>query len=189
MYIYLLKDTSEALPLLEEAIACCLESWGVVQRNRSDREKWLRTSKPPTYELNPFVGLLEQVRWHSPITAMKLEQIYENYGVTAGCYGATALIWLEARIDKFGVRILDELTDWERREFTYIDYMQDDEVALADFNDMLDCYQLERLRSEGDEVLAKVKIGDKVHWGKATGPQSTIQIRSIFSVESVNAEE
>jgi len=145
MYTYLLKDSPEALPLLEDAITLCLESWGIPQTDKSGWEKWQRTSETPSDERrDPFEDLLQRVRQHSPITAIKLEQIYEYYGSKAGCFAATALIWLEARIDQFGHHTLSDLTDQEIQEFTYFQYMGKKQDALDQFIEMLDCYRIEQ---------------------------------------------
>lgn len=75
---------------------------------------------------------------------MKLEQIYTTYGYTAGCYGATALIWLDARVELLGYHILTELSDKDIREFSYYEYMGQNEAALGQFIEMLDCYRSEQ---------------------------------------------
>ena len=145
MYTYLLKDSSEALPLLEDAITLCLESWGIPQTDKSGWEQWRRTYETLSAEpRDPFAELLLRIRQHSPITAIKLEQIYEDYGISAGCLGATALIWLKARIDMFGYRTLVDLTDRDIRAFTYFQYVGEDQGASNQFIEMLDCFRIEQ---------------------------------------------
>ncbi len=145
MYTSLLKDYRDAIPLLERAITVCLEGCGIPESDKSGWEKWLQTLESENHVLrNPFEDLLQRFRQHSPITAKKLEQIYEHFGVTAGGYGAAAIIWLEARMEMFGYRVLVELSEQEIQEFTFFQYMRNKEGALGQFVDMLECYRIEQ---------------------------------------------
>ena len=145
MYSYLLKDFPEAVPFVSEAITRCLESWGFHQNDKSGWEKWQRTLRTQTDGLRvSFEDLLQRIRQYSPITAIKLEQIYDTYGVRAGFYGATALIWLKARIDKKGYKSILELTSDETQEFTFFQHMRHDEEATGHFIEMLDCFRGEQ---------------------------------------------
>jgi hypothetical protein len=142
MYTCLLLEFPEAAPLLEQAITCCLQTWGIPQIAKNGRGKGQPTQNDALR--SSFEDLLERVRQRSPITAVKLEQIYRNYGMTAGGYGATALIWFQARVDLFGYGILMELTDRDIREFPYFQYMGKSREALDHFINMLDCYRIEQ---------------------------------------------
>ncbi|MEO8392199.1 MAG: hypothetical protein ABI700_04325 [Chloroflexota bacterium] len=145
MYTYLLQNFPEAFPWLEQAITCCLQAWGIPQIGKSGRGKGQPTQETQSDVLpSLFEDLLEQVRQRNPITAVKLDQIYRNYGMTAGGYGATALIWLQARTEKFGDGIQMELTDRDIREFPYFQSMGKNREALDHFTDMLDCYRIEQ---------------------------------------------
>ncbi|MEO8392242.1 MAG: hypothetical protein ABI700_04540 [Chloroflexota bacterium] len=145
-YAYLLKDYQGAIPLLEEALNGCLESkdmplidnigWGKWQKIREEHRNAIQ---------NPLDNLVQRVRHHSPITAVKLEALYEHHGLVAGDYAATALIWFQARIDRFGSRILIKLTDQEIQEFTYFQYMGEKEEAIESFVEMLECFRIEHL--------------------------------------------
>ena len=144
IYTYLLKEYGAAIPLLEAAITCCLESEGMAERDKSGWEKWQRSLEDQRNLVrHPYEDLVQRVRQHSPLTALKLEQIYEVHGLAAGDYGATALIWLQARVDLFDTRILLKLTPQEIREFTYFRYMSKNVEALEHFTEMLECYRLE----------------------------------------------
>ena len=113
---------------------------------------------------------LQHIRQYSPLTAIKLEQIYEEYGSTAGGYGATALIWLEARTDLFGYRILSELTDTDMQAFTYFQYMSTKQDALDQFIDMRDCYRTEQRQASivGFRIThLALKAGQSTEWSEA----------------------
>jgi hypothetical protein len=145
MYTYLLKDTAEAIPLLEEAITYCLADWGIPQGDKSSWGKWQRILQAQSSSFqDPFEALLQRLRQISPQTALKLERIYHDYGYTTGSYGATALIWLEARVNKFGAGMLMELSAESIRQFTFWEYMHDRPEALNQFADLLETYRLEQ---------------------------------------------
>jgi len=145
IYTYLLLDFPEAVPWLEQAITCCLQAWGIPKIGKSESGKEQPTLETQSDELrSSFEDLLVGVRQHSPITAFKLEQLYSSYGVTAGSYGAAALIWLKARAELFGYGILIELTDRDIGAFPYVEYMHEKKAALDHFADMLDCYRIEQ---------------------------------------------
>jgi len=145
MYTYLLKDSPQAIPFLQEAIAHCLESWGIQPLDNNGEGKWSQTPEAPNAALNrPFPDLFQRVRRHSPITSVKLEQIYRNYGIKAGGYAATALIWFEARIKMYGYTVFTELSDRDIQAFPYVEYMRRREEAVDYFIEMLDCYRTEQ---------------------------------------------
>lgn len=144
VYTYLLKDYKGAIPLLEEALTRSMESGGIAQIDKSGWEKWQQILEEHRHLLrNPLEDLVERVREHSPITSGKLEQIYENHGIVAGDYGATALVWLQARIDMFGSHILTKFTNREIQEFTYFQYMGKKAQAVEQFIEMLECFRIE----------------------------------------------
>jgi len=145
-YIHLLNEYPDAMPLFSEAINFCLEKWTVSERDQRDWELWRQTLKTQSETLRkPYEYLLEQVRQHSPITAMKLGQIYRYYGVTVGGYAATTLVWVAARVDKFGDGIFEELTSARSiAEFSYFKIMRHDNEAINLFIDMIECYRTER---------------------------------------------
>lgn len=145
MYTSLLKDYRDAIPLLERAITLCLERFSIPENDKSGWEKWQQTLKSEKRALrNPFEDLVQRIRRDSPITAGKLEQIYEQFGVTAGGYGAAALVWLEARMEMFGYHILTELSEPDAENFTFFQYMHNKQGALSQFLEMLECYRIEQ---------------------------------------------
>ena len=144
MYIYLFKDYEDAIPVLRDAITRYLESERMPERDKRGWQKWQRILDDQHSGVgNQYADLVQRVRQLSPITAVKLEQIYENHGITAGDYAAAAVIWLQARIDLYGSRILMDVNDQTVREFTYFQYMSKNVEALDRFTEMLKCYRME----------------------------------------------
>jgi hypothetical protein len=144
-YTHLLKDYPEAIPSLGVVITCCLEDWTVAEIDQQEWEKWQLRLKMQSKALYvPFEYLIDHIRRFSPITAVKLEQIYQNHGTTAGGYAASALVWIAARIELFGDDHHDEFTERSLREFSYFEYLGTDQDAIDQFIDMLDCYRIER---------------------------------------------
>jgi hypothetical protein len=144
-YTHLLKDYTEAIPLLNEAIHFCIDTWNVSESAKSESLRWQQPVNTPSDGARaPFQDLIEQIRQHSPITAMKLEQIYKNYGITAGGYAATTLVWIEASLNKFGDSFLKDFTERQMNQLSYTEFMQTDKEAIHQFIDLLECYRAER---------------------------------------------
>nr|AUN37630.1 hypothetical protein [uncultured bacterium] len=148
-YTHLIEEFPEVMPFLTEAINFCLKQWTLSENEQLDWDTWRRTLQADSDGVRaPFEDLLDQVRQHSPITAIKLEQIYRNYGIIAGGYAATTLVWIAARVEKFGDGILTDLTDERKlQEFSYFEFMREDDRAIQQFIDMIDSYRSERVPS------------------------------------------
>jgi hypothetical protein len=155
-YTHLLKDYPEAMPFLSVAITCCLHDWSLAEIDPQEWEKWQsRLQTQSTARLAPFEDLIALVRRYNPITAIKLEQIYKNYGVTAGGYAATALIWLAASIEKFGNGVHNDLAERKLWNFSYLEYMSTDQEAIDQFIDLLDCYRIEQRPTSSSAFTAE----------------------------------
>ena len=147
-YSHLIEEFPEVMPFLTEAINFCLKQWTLSERERLDWETWRKTLETHNDAVRAtFEHLIDQVRQHSPITAVKLEQIYRNYGIVAGGYAATTLVWIAARVEKFGTGVLNELNERKLQEFSYFEFMRADDAAIQQFIDLIDSYRAERVPS------------------------------------------
>ena len=92
-----------------------------------------------------YRSLIQEIQRHSPKTSIWLEQIYQAYGTQAGCYASVAIVWLHARVESFGARVLVDLSDQDVHTFTYFQEMQEKPEAIALFRTMLETYIGEQL--------------------------------------------
>ena len=93
-----------------------------------------------SYE-SQFQLLLEEIRPISAQAAEKLVQMDSLLGARAAFYAAFVIVCLEARGRQSNYRVVSNLTTGDLNNFTYFEYTKGKPEALAEFNEVLACYQ------------------------------------------------